>query len=60
VDEKNHTVTVTAEQYVHAVELEADAVFSDNCFSLLPGESRSITYTPVGEGNIICTAYTLA
>lgn len=60
VDEKNRTVTVTADSYVHAVELEADAVFTDNCFSLLPGETRTVGYRPNSETPITCMAYTLA
>lgn len=42
----NDSITVTAEKYLHAVELEGEYVFSDNYFSLLPGESRTITMRP--------------
>ena len=56
-DAENHTVTVSADEYVHAIELEGDAVFSDNCFSLLPGEVRTISFTPIAESDITLTAY---
>ena len=59
-DRVSRTVTVTAESYVHAVELDADAVFSDNCFSLLPGESVTVSYRPTGDvSDITVTSYTL-
>ena len=43
-DNKDGCLTVTAAKYVHCVELEADAVFEDNYFSLMPGEIKSIFY----------------
>ena len=59
-DAEAHTVTVFADSYVHAVELDADAIFSDNCFSLLPGESRTVSYDPMGDvGEVKLTAYTV-
>ena len=58
-DPENRCVTVTADRYVHAVELEADAVFEDNCFTLLPGESRRIAYRAENAADIKVTAYTL-
>ena len=62
MDASARTVTVRADGYVHAVELEGSAVFEDNCFSLLPGESRTVRYTPIGPdaGEITMTAYTTA
>lgn len=58
-DAEAKTVTVRASEYIHAVELDADAVFSDNCFSLLPGESVTVSYRPLGEvDKIDVTAYT--
>ncbi|MBO7344409.1 MAG: hypothetical protein J6U92_00525, partial [Clostridia bacterium] len=44
VDKANKTVTLTAKTYVHAVELEGEAVFSDNGFSMLKGETRKVAY----------------
>ena len=57
-DAENRTVTVKAVSYIHAVELEGDAVFEDNCFSLMPGEERTVSYQPITEGDITVTAYT--
>ncbi|MBO5008381.1 MAG: hypothetical protein J6D26_06060 [Clostridia bacterium] len=50
-------ITVSAQRYVHAVELEGEAVFEDNYFSLLPGETRQINYS--GNGNISVCGYTV-
>lgn len=40
------TVTLWADGYVHAAELEGEYIFSDNYFSLLPGEKRTVTCRP--------------
>jgi len=53
-----NAVIISADTYVHAVELEGDAVFSDNCFSLLPGESRKIAVRGDSAENITVQAYT--
>ena len=58
-DNKNGTLTVSAKEYLHAVMLTADAVFEDNCFSLLPGESRTVGYRLRSDGKITAEAYTL-
>ena len=50
-------VAVSSNKYIHAVELEGDAVFADNCFSLLPGETRRIACRKNG-GEITAEAYT--
>lgn len=39
-------VTVKADKYVHAVELEGEYIFEDNYFSLLPNEERTVTFRP--------------
>ena len=39
------TVTVTASECVHAVEIESGLVAEDNYFTLLPGESRTVRLT---------------
>lgn len=57
------SVTVTASAYVHAVRLEGGFVFSDNYFSLLPGESKTVTLSEVPEfaaEPLTLTGYTLA
>lgn len=44
VSKTENSITVTADKYVHAVELEGEFVFEDNYFSLLPGESRTVMF----------------
>lgn len=46
VDRTADSMTVTATEYIHAVELEGEFVFDDNYFSLLPGEKRTIRFRP--------------
>jgi len=56
------TVTVTADAYVHAVELEGEFVFEDNYFSLLPGETRTISFRKIkdaGSDALTVTGYTI-
>lgn len=61
-EKTDSAITVEAKEYVHAVALEGDGVFSDNYFSLLPGESRTVFFTPNQgeEAQITCMGYTLA
>ncbi len=61
-DAAAQTVTVTADAYTHAVMLTGNAVFEDNCFSLLPGECRTVSYRPCAGGAdaITVQAYTFA
>ncbi len=57
-----NSITVTADSYVHAVELEGEYVFEDSYFSLLPGESRTITFKKAREhqkDDITLVAYTI-
>ncbi len=50
IDDENGTVKVSAkDKYVHAVTISGNAVFEDNCFSLMPYESRTVTYRQIGE-----------
>lgn len=37
-------MTLYAEKYVHAVMLDGDFIFDDNCFSMLPGETRTVRF----------------
>lgn len=56
------SITVAADSYVHIVELEGDCVFSDNYFSLMPGESKTVTWEAVvgARDNVVeLNAYTL-
>ena len=59
---KGSSITVTAQSYVHAVELEGEYIFEDNYFSLLPGESRTVGCRPAKDGRsaeVALTAYTV-
>ena len=42
IHQDENSITVTSNQYVHVVELEGEYVFSDNYFSLMPGEKKVI------------------
>lgn len=53
------SVTLTAKEYVHIVELEGDGVFTDNYFTLLKGESKTVNFVPISDGDYTVTAYTL-
>lgn len=44
VSKTENSITVTADKYVHAVELDGEYVFEDNYFSLLPGEKRTVMF----------------
>ena len=43
-EKTDNSITVMANEYIHSVELEGEFIFEDNYFSLLPGESRCISY----------------
>ncbi len=56
-----NSFTVTAHTYLQAVALESDdchAVWSDNYFSMLPGETRTVTSSVNAPAEVI--AYTLS
>ena len=62
VRRSENKVTVTSNKYIHAVEIECDGVCSDNYFSLLPNEEKTVTLktvdgNPIGDYEI--TAYTI-
>lgn len=63
VDRNKKTIRVTArESYVHAVVISGNFRLDDNCFSLLPYESRTIVYRPLdmdADDNLSVDAYTL-
>lgn len=57
-----NTITVSAYDYVHAVELEGEYIFSDNYFSLFPGEKKTVTFRPAknaANDTITLCGYTL-
>lgn len=62
IQKTENSITVEADGYVHAVALEGNAVFSDSYFSLLPGQRRTVSFTPTRgeEPEITCIGYTLA
>ena len=63
VDSTASTVTVSADSYVHAVTINGNAVFEDNCFSLLPGESKCIPSRLLPDADVsefYVEAYTIA
>ncbi|MFR1517938.1 MAG: glycosyl hydrolase 2 galactose-binding domain-containing protein [Clostridia bacterium] len=55
------SVTIRASSYVHTVALDAAAIFEDNFFSLLPGETRTIRIHPFRESwdGIYIKTYTI-
>jgi beta-mannosidase len=62
IENTENSITVEAKEYIHAVALEGIGVFSDNYFSLLPGQCCTISFVPIqaGESDITCVGYTLA
>lgn len=44
VQKTDNEITVKANEYVHAVQLEGNYIFSDNYFSLLKGEEVTVSY----------------
>ena len=60
VDFDVDSVTIKANSYVHAVELEGDCLFSENYFSLMAGEEKTVTWQQLGENDDFgIYAYTL-
>ena len=54
------SITIKANNYVHAVELEGDCLFSENYFSLMAGEEKTITWEALDENDDFgIYAYTL-
>ncbi len=62
VEQTGNSITLTAAEYIHAVELEGEFVFEDNYFSLLPGETRTIGFRCAQNGQsneLTVTGYTV-
>ncbi len=62
INENEKTLTVSADSYLHAVTFTGNAVFEDNCFSLLPGETRTVSYRPIKDApatDLTVEAYTI-
>ena len=56
------SVTVKANSYIHVVELEGDCIFSDDYFSMMAGEERTITWKKLkgfDDDSFTINAYTL-
>ena len=59
----DNSITLYSDKYIHAVELEGGYIFDDNCFSLLPGEERTVGFRKASDSyddSLTVTAYTLA
>jgi hypothetical protein len=63
-DKERGEIRVTArEKYVHAVVISGNMILEENCFSLLPYESRTVSYRRLESNLEECLsvkAYTLA
>lgn len=44
LDRSDSSITIRANGYLHAVELEGDCLFSDNYFTMLDGEIKTISF----------------
>ncbi len=44
VDKTKKTLTVKADGFVQSVFLDGDYVFDDNCFMMLPGETKTVSF----------------
>ena len=49
VESTEDSITVKADAYIQALELEGDYLFSDNYFSMLKGEVKTVTYKKFSE-----------
>lgn len=62
VSRDDGSITLKALSYIHAVELEGDCLFSDDYFSMMPGEEKTVTWKklkPLDDDSFTVTAYTL-
>ncbi len=58
----SNSITLKADGYIHTVELEGEYLFSDNCFIMLEGEEKTVTFEKLSyseDDDITITAYTL-
>lgn len=58
----DNSITLSAKDYIHAVELEGEYVFGDNYFSMFPGECRRISFHPsenAQSSELTVAAYTV-
>ena len=63
VDRERRLIHLSAgDKYLHALVISGNVIPEDNCFSLLPGESRTVSYRPLSsdsEESITVEAYSL-
>ncbi len=60
VERTADSITLRADGYVHAVELECEYMLEDNCFSMFAGETRTIKCSPLSDNKVLrVRAYTL-
>lgn len=63
VKQTENEITLRADKYVHAVQLEGNYIFSDNYFSMLSGEEITISYrknfTASSDESLSVKAFTL-
>ena len=56
------SVTLKANSYLHVVELEGDCIFSEDYFSMMPGEEKTVTWKKLKgfeDDSFTINAYTL-
>lgn len=58
--QEDGVVFLSSDVYAHAVRLEGNALFEDNYFSLMPGETKKIRFSTKEQPVIKVTAYTVA
>ncbi len=49
VERLENEITVKASGYTHAVMIEGEYIFSYNCFTMLPGETKTVSYRKAFE-----------
>lgn len=59
VEKFEDSIEIKALGYVHAIELEGECEFEDNCFSLIEGESRRVNISNLTNHNFTVKAYTI-
>ncbi len=59
VEKFEDSIEIKALGYVHAIELEGECEFEDNCFSLIAGESRRLNISDLSNRNFTIKAYTI-
>lgn len=62
ITRKGDSITLEAKGYIHAVELDGEYIFSDNYFSMIKGESKTVTLSKcelLRDKNITVNQYNL-